>query len=86
MKYTIELSGEAKRFLKKIHLSDKQKILAKLKLLSSNPLPNGCIKFKGCEFYRIRQGDYRIIFSINNQKLIILILDIDHRKDIYRQL
>ena len=54
--------------------------------LSNNPYPHGYKKLKGRSGYRIRQGNYRVIYEINKQYSHILILDIGDRKEIYRNL
>ncbi len=60
------------------------KIYESLKKLSVNPRPVGCKKLKNREGYRIRLGDYRAIYTIKENALIILVLTIGHRKDVYK--
>ncbi len=56
-----------------------------LRKLDDNPRPHGTEKLTGSEdFYRIREGDYRIIYTIKDKELIILVVKIGHRKDVYR--
>ncbi|MGV8139063.1 MAG: type II toxin-antitoxin system RelE/ParE family toxin [Mangrovibacterium sp.] len=52
--------------------------------LADNPRPQGYIKLKGEEAYRIRVGNYRIIYEINDRKIIVTVVAVGHRKDIYR--
>ncbi len=59
-------------------------ILKEIKKLSSNPRPNGVKKIKLTDWLRIRIGDYRVIYRVNDEHKTIFILDIDHRKDVYR--
>ena len=59
------------------------KIKAALNSLASNPRPNGYLKLKGRDAYRIRVADYRIIYEIKDEKLIVLIISIGHRKNVY---
>jgi mRNA interferase RelE/StbE len=54
-----------------------------MKNLAENPRPVGCEKLSVQEYYRIRLGNYRIIYSIEDDKLIIIVIKIGHRKDIY---
>lgn len=85
--YKIEISSTAEKALKKIPKKDLAKIVESIQILSYNPYPEGCRKLAGEEgAYRIRQGTYRIIYEVEGKKLIILILKIGHRKDIYRNL
>lgn len=54
-------------------------------MLSDNPRPSGSIKLKGEEAYRIRVGDYRIVYIIQDERLIVLVIDVGHRGDLYRR-
>ena len=70
--------------LKKIPKSDLKKILSRVEELGNNPRPTGCEKLTGLELYRIRQGNYRIVYSIQDDELTIWVIKVGHRKDIYR--
>ncbi len=61
-----------------------QKILHRIEALSEDPRPSGCEKLTGEEKYRIRQGRYRIVYSIRDQELTVWVVKIGHRKDVYR--
>lgn len=85
-KYRIEISASAEKFLKKVPNDDVQKIVEAIQKLAITPFPNGCRKLSGEEgIYRIRQGSYRIIYEVEGAKLLILVLKIGHRKDVYRR-
>jgi mRNA interferase RelE/StbE len=60
------------------------RILEKIESLSENPRPSGSQKLSGQERYRIRQGRYRILYSIQDKELTIWIVKVGHRKDVYR--
>ena len=83
-KYRIYIKPTAVKELKEIPKRDVSKIIDKIRSLSSNPRPPGCEKLSTDEKYRIRQGRYRIVYSVENGKLLILVIKIGHRKDIYR--
>ena len=83
-KYKIEIKKSAIKELNSIPQKDIQKIITKIQSLSSNPKPQGCTKLTNREDYRIRVGNYRIIYSINDDILIIMVIKIGHRKEIYR--
>jgi mRNA interferase RelE/StbE len=88
--FAIELSNTAYKFLRsgKLPASDisagKDRILA----LAANPKPAGCEKLKGFTFnyYRVRQGNYRIVYEIKDKEVIVVIVYIGHRKDFYERL
>ena len=87
MKYRIEIKKSAAKELKKIPRPDQKRISIAIDNLAEN-LPNpDTTKMKGNNpFHKIRVGDYRIIYETQNNILLILIIKIGHRKDIYRNL
>ena len=87
MKYRIELKRSAAKTLKKISKPDQKRISKAIDNLSEN-LPNpDTTKMRGNNpFHKIRVGDYRIVYEIQNDILLILIIKIGHRKDVYRSL
>ncbi|MFC1896096.1 type II toxin-antitoxin system RelE/ParE family toxin [Thermodesulfobacteriota bacterium] len=87
MKYRIEVKKSAAKTLKKIPKPDQKRISERIDNLAKN-LPNpDTAKMKGNNpFHKVRVGDYRIIYEIQDDALLILIINIGHRKDIYRSL
>ena len=63
---------------------DLKKILKRIEQLSDNPRPSGCEKLTGKDRYRLRQGRYRIIYSIQDDELTVWVVKVGHRKDVYR--
>ena len=63
---------------------DRQRIVRKIRRLGHDPRPPGCQKLSGRERYRIRQGPYRIIYAIQDQQLIVYVVKVGHRSDVYR--
>jgi len=87
MTYEIDISEKLEKRLSKIPKKNKSRILEKIDLLAHNPRPSDCKKLQGNrkpQLYRVRSGDYRIIYTIRDDRLIILIVDIGNRKEIYR--
>ena len=83
-KYKIYIKPTAVKELQKIPKRDVKMIIEKIRGLSSNPRPPGCEKLSADEKYRIRQGRYRIVYSIEDDRLVVLVVKIGHRKDVYR--
>jgi len=81
--YVIRLSNRAEKNLDALPNQVVIKIYESLKKLSVNPRPVGCKKLKNREGYRIRLGDYRAIYTIKENELIISVLTIGHRNDVY---
>jgi mRNA interferase RelE/StbE len=85
MTYSILLAPPAERQLKSLTDSVQKRIVKRLKSLRENPRPQGVKKLAGEEdLYRIRDGDYRIIYTIQDKELIVLVVKIGNRKDVYR--
>jgi mRNA interferase RelE/StbE len=63
---------------------DLRKVLRRIEMLSKDPRPSGCEKLTGQERFRVRQGSYRIVYSIQDKDLTVWIVKVGHRKDIYR--
>ena len=82
-KYKIEIKRSAVKEIKKLPSKHLKKILAKISSLSDNPRPNGCVKLSTDEKYRVRVGVYRILYEIKDKLLVIIVVKIAHRKDVY---
>lgn len=86
MSYNIELSRIALKSMGKIPKKDLVRIGMKIDQLSTDPQPIDMKKIQGGEnLYRIRSGDYRILYRIFNETVTILVVDVDHRKDVYKK-
>ena len=83
--FRVELAKGVEKDLRKIPARQVEKICTAIHKLSLNPKPAGCVKLVGYDIeYRIRVGDYRVIYQIHDSVLVILVIEIGHRKDIYR--
>lgn len=86
MKFAIDFKPAALRQLKKISLNSQKRVLQKINSLAENPLPDGVKKLAGsASLFRVRVGDYRIVYLIENEELIVLIVAVGHRREIYRR-
>jgi mRNA interferase RelE/StbE len=63
---------------------DRQRIVQRIRQLAADRRPPGCQKLSGRERYRIRQGPYRIVYSIEEERLVVYVVKVGHRKDVYR--
>lgn len=83
--YKIELYNNFEKDIKKLPQNEVLKILKKIKDLSNDPRPHGCKRLLGnlSDLYRIRIGNYRIIYEIHDSILLILIVKVGNRADIY---
>ena len=83
--FKIELKASARKSLGKLENQDQLRVYAAIELLSNNPWPPLAVQIQGSPYFRVRVGDYRILYSIDSGRLIILIIDIGHRREIYRR-
>ena len=83
-KYKIEFKKSAVKELKPIPKKDLKIILSRIDDLADNPGPNGSVRLTSREQYRIRHGNYRILYSIEDDRLVIFVVKIAHRKDAYQ--
>jgi mRNA interferase RelE/StbE len=84
-KYTVSLSKRAQKQLDKLSDAVAEPIFQAIEKLGDNPRPHGCKKLKGRNGYRIRIGDYRVIYEIFDSTLLVDVIDLGHRRDIYEQ-
>ena len=83
--YSVEISATAEKQLKKISRKDQISVLKRMQELGKEPRPNRSRKLRGIEnVYRVRVGSYRILYSIEDKHLIIIILKVGHRRDVYQ--
>ncbi|MES2837444.1 MAG: type II toxin-antitoxin system RelE/ParE family toxin [Bacteroidota bacterium] len=81
--YQLLIEKQVQKQLEKIPAADYQSVKIAIINLAKNPRPTGYKKLKGRPGYRIRQGNYRVVYDINDQILTVFILAAGHRKDIY---
>ena len=83
--YRIELRPAAIRALRKIHPEDKERIQGAIALLGQDPRPPKAIALSGRPGYRVRVGDYRIIYTIQDDVLVVVVVSLGHRRDVYQK-
>ena len=85
-KYRVELKPAARRALKKLDRPVQRRIVSAAEGLAENPRPSACEKLTGAtDLFRIRVGDYRIIYQIQDDVLLILVVKVGHRGDVYKR-
>jgi mRNA interferase RelE/StbE len=82
-KYEIVVRKSVLKDLRTIPKKDVKRILRRIESLRTEPRPSGCEKLSGQERYRLRQGTYRILYEISDTKLIVTVVKIGHRKNVY---
>jgi mRNA interferase RelE/StbE len=84
--YKVELRRRAQRSLDRLPQKDFEAIVNALRDLAKSPGPKGVEKIKTAGLWRIRRGDYRVVFSIDDGEKVVTVLRIGHRREIYRAL
>ncbi len=82
--YSIEVSKNVRKDFRKIPTDDAARILKRVQELAVVPRPHDSKKLKGEELFRIRIGAYRVIYEIEDARLVVFIVRVKHRKDAYR--
>jgi len=86
MSYSIEIKESARKALSKIQKSDQVRICKAIEDLKENPRPSGVKKLKGNDNWRIRVGNYRVVYEIDDEIIKIIVLAMGHRREIYKEL
>jgi len=82
--YKIFILPQAQKDLDNLQTKIFNQMKSKISLLSNNPRPSGCLKLTAEEGYRLKTGDYRILYRIDDKEKIIYIYRIKHRKEVYK--
>jgi len=83
--YTIQFKPLVLRQLEKLPRDMQRRILTKIDALRDHPFPAGCKKMEAvADAWRVRTGDYRVVYQVHRGVLLVLVLTIGHRKDVYR--
>jgi mRNA interferase RelE/StbE len=84
-KYRIEVSATAERQLRGLPREDQKRLLRAILRLGDMPHPRGCRRLTGYDdVFRVRVGTYRVIYSVDHKTIVVIILKVGHRKDVYR--
>ena len=84
-KYRVVFRKSVAQDLRRIPNRDLRRILTTIESLSEKPRPSGIERLSGQERYRVRRGNYRIIYEINDREVVVVVVKVGHRKDVYRR-
>lgn len=85
MPYAISYVPSAAKVIRKLDRLTARRLLDAIGALASDPRPSGCIQLKGGDGeLRIRVGDYRVVYDVQDDELVVLVLRVGHRRDVYR--
>ena len=82
--YRLSIKPSAAKEIEALPKNDRIRVIKRIKGLAENPRPPGSEKLSGNDKYRVRQGQYRIVYSVLDQELIVLVVKVAHRREVYR--
>ena len=83
--YRVEVGRTAEKQIGRLEASDRRRVIEAIVGLSADPRPQGCRKLRDLEdVYRIRVGSWRILYSVEDERVVVLVLKVGHRRDVYR--
>ena len=83
-RFEVRLRRSVAKDLLRLPKADNRRIAARIEALADDPRPHGCEKLAGSLAYRVRQGNYRIVYTIDDDTVIVEIVRVGHRRDVYR--
>lgn len=87
MSYAILYRASVKREMRRLDANVARRLDAAILSLADNPRPSGCVKLSGqAGLWRIRVGDYRVVYEIRDRQLIVMVVSVAHRREVYREL
>jgi len=82
--YEVITPRRVQRIIAALPTADSRRVLAAIKALAQSPRPAGVTKLRGEDLWRIRVGDYRVVYAIEDQRLVVTIVRVGHRREVYR--
>ncbi len=83
--YNLEIKRSAAKEIEALPAPDRRRVVARIQALANDPRPPGSEKLSGREQYRLRQGVYRILYEIHNKVLVVVVVKVGHRREVYRK-
>lgn len=82
--YSVLVKSGAEREIRNLPAADRKRVLRRIGRLASDPRPPDCKKLQGTDAYRIRQGDYRILYAVDDPKRVVIVYRVGQRSEVYR--
>ena len=82
--YKLQIKPSAVKDIEALPQKDRRRVVAKIQRLAANARPLGCEKLSGHELYRVRRGNYRILYTVQDAELVIVVIKVGHRREVYR--
>ena len=82
--YKVLIKPSAVKEIEDLPRKDRRRVVERIRALASAPRPTGCVKLSAGEKFRVRQGSYRIVYSISDPEKTVLVVKVGHRGEVYR--
>ena len=82
--YSVLVKRSAAKELEALPLKDRRRVARRIQGLAAEPRPAGCEKLSGQEKFRLRQGDYRILYAVDDTEMTVTVVKLGHRRDVYQ--
>ena len=82
--YKLLIKPSAVKEIEALPVKDRRRIVMRIRALATDPRPSGCEKLSGKELYRVRQGHFRILYSISDSDSTLIVFKVGHRREVYR--
>jgi mRNA interferase RelE/StbE len=82
--YSVLIKRSAAKELEGVPRKDRRKLITKIRALASDPRPDGSEKLAGQDLYRVRQGDYRVLYEVDDAVVVVTVVRVAHRREAYR--
>jgi mRNA interferase RelE/StbE len=82
--YRLQIKPSAVKELEALPPKDRRRIVSRIRKLATDPRPSGSEKLSGHQLYRVRQGNYRLLYTIEDADMVLVVVKIGHRRDVYR--
>jgi mRNA interferase RelE/StbE len=82
--FELQIKPSAVKDIEALPQKDRRRIIARIQGLSSDPRPPGCERLSGHELYRVRQGNYRVLYTVQDADVVVVVVRIGHRREVYR--
>lgn len=83
--YSLVITRSASKELERVPLKDRRRIVERISGLAHDPRPPGCERLSGEDKYRLRHGDYRILYEIVDEQLVVTVVRVGNRRDVYKR-
>lgn len=83
--YSVQIRRSAEKEIGSLPLAVRRRVVARISALADDPRPPGSRKLAGSEAYRVRQGAHRIVYTIDDDRVVVVVVRVAHRSDVYRR-